>query len=204
MYCGCAAPEEGIKKAALITAEILKKSGYNMNFAPNLDIYRFEENRAVVGDRSFSKDINTITKMGMNQFNIYKSNGIIPVIKHFPGHGAAKSDSHYFSPKINFKFEELLNSDLKPFDELIKNGAECVLVGHLRIKNKTRYIPCSLSREFIIKELRRRFNFKIVSSSNGSFRFSSLFRTILPSMTMTARIWFSSTLDNCRNFTFFR
>ena len=152
--------EEGIKKASLITAEILKKSGYNMNFAPNLDIYRFEENRVVVGDRSFSKDINIITKMGMNQFNIYKSNGIIPVIKHFPGHGAAKSDSHYFSPKIKFKFEELLNSDLKPFGELIKNGAECVLVGHLRIKNKTRYIPCSLSREFIIKELRRRFNFK--------------------------------------------
>ena len=152
--------EDGIKKAANITAEILKNSGYNMNFAPNLDINRFEENQVVVGDRSFGKDPETITKMGTLQYNIYKSNGIIPVIKHFPGHGAAKSDSHYFSPKINSEFEELLNSDLKPFEELIKNGAECLLLGHLRIKNKTRHIPCSLSREFIVRELRKRFNYK--------------------------------------------
>jgi len=151
--------EDGIKRAALITAEILKKSGYNMNFAPNLDLYRFEENKTVVGDRSFSKDIDIITKMGINQFDIYKSNGIIPVIKHFPGHGAAKTDSHYFSPKINFDFEELLKADLKPFEELINYGSECVLIGHLRVKNKTKNIPCSLSKEFISEELKKRFNY---------------------------------------------
>ena len=152
--------EEGIKKAATITAEIIQKSGYNMNFAPNLDLNRFEQNKSVVGDRSFGKDIDIVTKMGIDQMDIFKSYGIIPVIKHFPGHGAAKTDSHYFSPKINFNFDELLKSDLKPFENLINYGAECVLVGHLRIKNKTKNIPCSLSREFITKELKRRYNYK--------------------------------------------
>ena len=163
--------EEGIKQAATITSEILKKSGYNMNFAPNLDINRFEQNKTVVGDRSFGKDIDIITKMGINQLDIFRSNGIIPVIKHFPGHGAAKADSHYLSPKINFNFEELLKSDLKPFENLINYGAECVLVGHLRIKNKTKNIPCSLSREFITKELKRRYNYKgIVISDDLKMR----------------------------------
>ena len=152
--------EDGIKKAATITAEILHKSGYNMNFAPNLDVYRFEENKTVVGDRSFGKDSETIIKMGTHQYNIYKSNGIVPVLKHFPGHGAAKMDSHYFSPKIHIDYEELLNTDLKPFEELIKNGADCVLVGHLRVKNETNHIPCSLSRKFILKELKRRYKYK--------------------------------------------
>ena len=151
--------EDGIKKASLIIAEILKKSGYNMNFAPNLDINRYEKNKKVVGDRSFGDNIETITKMGMLQKIIYEENNIIPVIKHFPGHGATQKDSHYFSPKIDIKYEDLLKSDLKPFEAIIKNGTDCLLVGHLRIKNKNSHTPCSLSKSFISEELRKRFNY---------------------------------------------
>ena len=152
--------EEGIKKAAQITAEILKKSGYNLNFAPNLDLYRYEENKVVVGDRSFGKDIDTISKMGIIQMNTFKKNNIIPVAKHFPGHGATKMDSHFLSPKTNLKYIDLANIDLKPFEEVIKNNIECILVGHLRLRNKNALTPCSLSRKFIIKELKRRLNYK--------------------------------------------
>ena len=152
--------EEGIKKSALITSEILNKSGYNLNFAPNLDINRFEKNQKVVGDRSFGENKDIITKMGIIQMNIFKENDIIPVIKHFPGHGATIKDSHYFSPKTKISFEELSKMDLKPFENAIQNGADCVLIGHLRIKGENNYTPCSLSRKFIIKNLRKKLHYR--------------------------------------------
>lgn len=148
--------EDGIKNATLITIEILKKSGYNLNFAPNLDINRYEKNHKVVGDRSFGKNKDIVSKMGILQMNLYKENGIIPVIKHFPGHGATIQDSHYFLPKTKIIYDELSENDIKPFEKAIQNGADCVLIGHLRVKDKNNYIPASLSRKFIIQELRKK------------------------------------------------
>lgn len=150
--------EKGIKEAADITGEILSKSGFNMNFAPVLDLKRF--NNQSIGDRSFGENIEYVTKYGIAQMKSLQNKNIISVIKHFPGHGATKEDSHYRLPIIKSKIKILENEDMKPFEESIKNGADSILVGHLRIRGTLDKEPCSLSRKFIIKYLRKKYHYR--------------------------------------------
>ena len=150
--------EEGIKKAANIISEILSKAGFNMNFAPVLDLKRF--NTKAIGDRCFDLDYKKVSKYGLMQINEYKSNNIIAVAKHFPGHGDTKADSHFMLPKIKLDIKTLENEDMVPFEEAIKNGVDGILVGHLEIRRLADKKPCSLSRKFITKYLRRKYNYK--------------------------------------------
>lgn len=151
--------KNGVEKASQITAEILSKSGFNMNFAPVLDINRFQKNIAI-GDRSFGEDADTVAKYGIIQMKQLQNKQIISVIKHFPGHGATIKDSHFGMPSINMNMKTLEKEDMRPFQIAIKNGADSILVGHLKIRNVTLGIPCTMSRRFIIKYLRKKYHYK--------------------------------------------
>lgn len=91
-----------------------------------------------------------------------QQNNIISVIKHFPGHGATKKDSHFSLPIINKKISELQNDDMIPFKNAIDEGADAILIGHLVIKNVTGIYPASLSRKFIYKYLRKGYRYNKV------------------------------------------
>ncbi len=147
-----------IKEAANITGTILKKSGFNMNFAPVLDIKRFA-NKHAIGDRCFGENIEDVTKYGIATMKELQKQGIIPVVKHFPGHGATNKDSHFILPIINKKIENLEKEDMKIFEKAIKSGADAIMVGHLLIKNVTGMYPASLSRKFIGKYLRKKYKY---------------------------------------------
>ena len=147
-----------VHKAGNIIGKLLKESGVSINFAPVLDIQRFEDNHAI-GDRCYGKDAQTVSKYGIEFMNGLKEEGIISVIKHFPGHGATTKDSHYFLPIIHKKIEELEQEDLLPFQNAIKSEAEAIMLGHLLINDVNKIYPCSLSREFIIKFLRRKYKY---------------------------------------------
>ena len=147
--------EDSVRKATDIIGKILRKSGYNLNFSPVLDIEKESEGR-VIGDRSFGKDKEFVSKCGIVTMKALQNENIVSVIKHFPGHGATKQDSHYFLPIINKKIEELEEIDMYPFIEAIKQGADAILVGHLLIPAITGIYPASLSRKFIIKYLRQK------------------------------------------------
>ena len=150
--------EELVRASANITGQILRKSGFNLNFSPVLDIKRFENNHAI-GDRSFGSDKEEVAKFGITAMKELQKNKVISAIKHFPGHGATKQDSHNFLPVINEKIEKLEKEDMYPFEQAIKNGADVVLVGHLLIKNITGIYPASLSRKFIAKYLRMKYRY---------------------------------------------
>lgn len=149
---------EEVEKSAEIIGKILKQSGYHLNFAPVLDIKRFENNHAI-GDRCYGENKEEVTKYGMAFMKKLQEQGIVSVIKHFPGHGATKRDSHYFLPIIKKKMEYLEKEDMYPFEQAIKNGADAILVGHLFIKNVTGIYPASLSRKFIVKYLRKKYRY---------------------------------------------
>ena len=151
--------EDLVRLSNNITGRILRQSGFNLNFAPVLDIKRFENNHAI-GDRSFGNNKEDVAKMGIIAMKELQKNKIISVIKHFPGHGATKQDSHNFLPVINKKIEQLEKEDMYPFEQAIKNGADVVLVGHLLIKNITGLYPASLSRKFITKYLRKKYRYR--------------------------------------------
>lgn len=150
--------EELVRKSANITGRILRQSGFNLNFAPVLDIKRFN-NQHAIGDRSFGTNKEDVAKCGIATMQELQKNEVISVIKHFPGHGATKQDSHYFLPVIKSSINKIENEDMYPFGQAIKNGADAILVGHLMIKNVTGMYPASLSRKFITKYLRKKYRY---------------------------------------------
>ena len=89
------------------TSYLLKLIGVNINTCPVLDLKK-KGSSSIIGDRSFSSNPKIVSKIGDYCINYHHNNGVGTVIKHIPGHGLAKVDSHYFTPVINKKFR-LLN-----------------------------------------------------------------------------------------------
>ena len=94
--------------------DILKSVGININTVPVLDVRR-KNGHKIIGDRSFSTDPSIVSKMGNFCISLYNKNKIATVIKHIPGHGLTKCDSHYKLPVIKTKKKELIKKDFKPF-----------------------------------------------------------------------------------------
>lgn len=146
-----------VEQAGKLTGIILKKLGFSMNFAPVLDIKRFPDNHAI-GDRSFSSNSTEVNKYGISYMKQLQNEGIISVVKHFPGHGATCNDTHFILPKIKKSMEEL-KEDLEPFEKAIKENAEAILIGHLVIPKETGKLPASLSKRFITKYIRKKYRY---------------------------------------------
>ena len=96
--------------------DILRNVGININTVPVLDIRRKYTHKIIV-NRSFSSDSATVSKIGKLCIDLYKKNKIATVIKHIPGHGLSKCDSHYHLPVIKSKKRELIKKDFRPFKE---------------------------------------------------------------------------------------
>ena len=144
---------EIIEEAADITGEILEKSGYNMNFSPVLDILGNNTPKGI-GDRCFGKNKEDVSKYGIITMKQLQNHKIISVIKHFPGEGITKMDSHYFLPSIS----KIDKDEVMPFAEAIKNNADAIMVGHIIIRDISLIYPASLSKK-LINELRNKYKF---------------------------------------------
>ena len=95
-------------------SNIFNKVGININTVPVLDIYR-SSSHSIIGNRSFSNDPKIVTEMGNHCIALFRKNKIATVMKHIPGHGMAKSDSHYKTSIITSNKKDLINKDFKPF-----------------------------------------------------------------------------------------
>lgn len=142
-----------------VTAQMLKESGFNMDYALVLDIQRFEDGHAI-GDRCYGKNAEEVSKNGIQIMKELSDGGVIPVIKHFPGHGLTKKDSHFFLPVIDAKIEDLEKEDILPFKRAIGQNAEVIIVGHLVIKDVDKKNPASLSKTVINDYLRNKYQYK--------------------------------------------
>lgn len=149
---------ELVKNTGNIIGKMLNETGISMNYAPILDIKRFEEKHAI-GDRCYGENKEDVEKYGIEVMKQLQENNVISVIKHFPGHGLTKKDSHFRIPKIKEKIEVLEKEDMEPFESAIKNGADAIMVGHLIIKNVDRKYPASLSEKVIQKYLVEKYNY---------------------------------------------
>ena len=143
-----------------VVGEELRVFGINMDFAPVLDIYSNVDN-TVIGNRSFGNTSETVTKMGLSFAKGLQSTGVIPVYKHFPGHGDTSEDSHYTLPVITKTKEQLDKLELIPFKEAIKNNAKVIMIGHLAVPNITGdNTPASLSKKVINDWLKEELGYK--------------------------------------------
>ena len=96
------------------TSHLLSSLGININTAPVLDL-RYKGSSNIIGDRSYSNDPKVVSKIGDICIKNFKNNSIASVIKHIPGHGLAKVDSHHFTPTIDKTFNFLKKNDFKTF-----------------------------------------------------------------------------------------
>lgn len=149
---------ELVKETGNIIGKMLNKTGISMDYAPILDIRRFEEKHAI-GDRCYGENKEDVEKYAIEVMKQLQQNNVISVIKHFPGHGLTKKDSHFRIPKIKEKIEQLQKEDMQPFEVAIKNGADAIMVGHLIIKDVDRKYPASLSKKVIQKYLIEKYNY---------------------------------------------
>lgn len=123
----------------------LKDYGLNLNFAPCADV-NTNPNNPIIGERSFSSNTDDVIK-GINIVSEeFRKNGIIPCLKHFPGHGDADKDSHLTLPCIDLPLNEMEEIHIRPF----KEKADMIMVAHLHCtcfdKN---VIPASLSKNAV-------------------------------------------------------
>ena len=145
-------------------ADELKSFGINMNFAPCIDVNTNPDN-PIIGERAFSSDTDEVIKAEKIVSQTYRQNGIIPCVKHFPGHGDANADSHLTLPEINLSLEEMEKTHIKPFAYAARN-IEMVMVAHLHCTCfEKNIIPTSLSKN-AISYLRNNLGFKGVTISD--------------------------------------
>jgi len=133
---------------------LLKKIGININSVPILDIRRSKSNK-IIGDRSYSTDPKIVQNIGKFCIDQFHSNNIGTIIKHIPGHGLAKVDSHKSTPVINKYIHELNKFDFLPFKNQKSFFAMTAHIIYKRIDSNT----ATHSRK-IIKIIRNKIKFK--------------------------------------------
>ena len=134
---------------------LLKSIGVNINTVPVLDL-KIKGASSIVGDRSFSKDPQIVSKIGDYCIQYFQNNKIGTVIKHIPGHGLAKVDSHYFTPVINKKLNFLLKKDFLAF----KNKKTLfAMTAHVKFNKIDKENTVTHSKK-LIKIIRKKIGFK--------------------------------------------
>src|SRR5690606_7658408 len=161
MALGAIQNEALIYQMGLEVARDFKRMGMNVNFAPVVDINNNPRN-PVINFRSFGEDKQNVTRKGFAYMRGMMDGGIITSLKHFPGHGDTDVDSHYDLPQLKFTAGRLDSMEMHPFRELIKAGAQGVMVAHMNIPSldKTPNLPSSLSPHIVTNVLKKRLGFQ--------------------------------------------
>ncbi len=146
--------EAGIEAAKLnarLFADELESLGVNVDCIPMLDV-RASSADEIIGDRAFGDDPKTVSILGRAAAEGLLEGGVLPIIKHIPGHGRAKVDSHHAVPVIKESLETLAEWDFKPFRAL--NDLPLAMTGHLIFENIDNGVVSTLSAKLIDEVIR--------------------------------------------------
>jgi beta-N-acetylhexosaminidase len=162
---------EEAEKLAKITNEVLLMLGFNMNFAPVVDV--INEHRAVNSNGLYSRAFGENKESALELAEIYidkmQDGGCLGCIKHFPGLGASQTDSHEDLPIVNLNRDELFATDLLPYQKLLKSEkVHAVMIAHAsyphfdlqEIDADGKLLPSSLSFNIVNNLLRWELNFQ--------------------------------------------
>lgn len=157
-------------RMATIIAETLRILGFNMDFAPVVDVIDGERSKYSNGlfSRTFGKSKEDATSFAGEFLQILQANGVVGCLKHFPGLAAARVDSHEELPVVDISESELLETDLFPYRELLATAdVQAIMAAHASFPNvglqetdqNGKLLPSSLSKNFITTLLRGRLGF---------------------------------------------
>ncbi len=161
MALGATRSKEYAYSAGLITARELRGIGINMNLAPVLDVNNNPDN-PVINIRSFGEDPRLVADLGQAFIRGSLDGQIIPVAKHFPGHGDTRIDSHYDLPTVRYNTERLHNIELLPFKRAIETNVPVIMPAHITFPglDPTPGLPATLSEKIISGLLKKDLGFK--------------------------------------------
>jgi beta-N-acetylhexosaminidase len=144
--------------AASLLARQLRTLGFNLDFAPVLDIDTNPDN-PVIGDRSFGREVGTVVKHARAFASGLAAGGVIACGKHFPGHGDTLLDSHFDLPRVSHPRERLDRLELAPFRAL-QSELPCIMTAHVLFDALDRDRPATLSRAIVQDVLRGELGFQ--------------------------------------------
>lgn len=142
-------------------AEDAKKMGIYWNFAPVVDVNTNPKN-PIIGNRSFGSDVQNVIAKSLAYAQGLQDNGVLAVIKHFPGHGDTDVDSHLDLPVVKHSLERLNKIELAPFKALMDKKIGGVMIAHLYVPQleKGKNIPASISYDIVTNLLKNKFRYE--------------------------------------------
>ena len=138
-------------------AQDLRQFGFNQDYAPVADIWTNQEN-TVIATRAFSDTPDETAELVAAAVQGFLDNGIIPTIKHFPGHGDTTADTHTGSAYSYKTLDELRGCEFVPFAAGIEAGAPFVMCAHITVPAVDDQ-PASMSYRFVTEILRGELGF---------------------------------------------
>ncbi|SCY26589.1 glycoside hydrolase family 3 N-terminal domain-containing protein [Desulfoluna spongiiphila] len=171
------------------TGKELFEVGYNMDMAPVLDVQP-EGFSGIMEKRVFPGSPQEVGDLGVEVMETLEAEGVLAVVKHFPGIGRTTLDSHLTLPVLDTPFTELARTDLVPFEIAFGAGASAVMLSHIKYTDIDAQWPASLSPEVVKGVLRGRMGF------NGVVMTDDLdMKAITCDMDTAARQIFTSDVD---------
>jgi beta-N-acetylhexosaminidase len=131
----------------------MRAVGINMDYAPVLDVHSNPAN-PIIGKRALDTDPTKVATLGAEIIRGFYDAGVIPVGKHFPGHGDTSQDSHLTLPRVERSRESLEQCELIPFAHAIKHGLEVIMTAHVVYPAWDNNQPATFS-PFIMNDLLR-------------------------------------------------
>lgn len=147
------------RRVGNVIGTYLSELGFSLDFAPVADVLTDPDNQ-VIGRRSYGTDPELVAELSMETAEGLEEAGVWAVLKHYPGHGATREDSHDGYAYTDKTLEELLEAELIPFRRGIEEGIHFIMAAHISVPSVTGdQIPCTLSPYMITDVLRGRMGY---------------------------------------------
>jgi beta-N-acetylhexosaminidase len=159
MACNAAGGAEAAGRAATVLGAEMAQLGINLAFAPVVDVNTSPVN-PVIGARAYSDDPAQVTACAVAAINGLRSHGVLSMAKHFPGHGATRSDSHLSLPSVARGAAQMNEIDLPPFRAAIAAGVDSICTAHVLYPGiDPSGLPATLSPRIMTQLLREELGF---------------------------------------------
>lgn len=158
MAAGAARDTDLTRRAYAALGGELRGLGFTVDFAPDADVTTGPDD-PTIGSRSAGSDPARVARQVAAAGAGLRRSGVVPVLKHFPGHGSVTEDSHHVLPVQGRSLRRLRQADLRPFAAAVDAGLPAVMTGHLDVRVVDPGVPSSLSRKVTTGLLRRDLGF---------------------------------------------
>jgi beta-N-acetylhexosaminidase len=165
-YAGRSKSLDTVRFYAEATAATLAGLGINVNFAPVVDVAVNPNNPVIAkAERSYSANEDTVALLAKAFMEAHRKVGVVTVLKHFPGHGSSKDDTHFGIADVTTTWRE---RELSPYAQLLRSGqVDAIMTAHIVNKNlDARGLPGTLSDSVITHLLRKRLGYSGVVFSD--------------------------------------